>query len=73
MSASSDGIGCENTWNWCPSGLPLQNFTPWKTGEPGNPGNEVCSYLDWKYLLTMSPIMNDGDCGSSLMVLCEVN
>lgn len=72
-SASADGIGCGEIWNWCPSGLALQdqNVSLWQSGQPNSPGNKVCSYLEWDSLTKPLVLISDS-CQESRMTMCEV-
>lgn len=72
-SATADGIGCGDTWNWCPSGLALQsqNFTTWQSGEPNSTGNKVCAYLEWNTPIK-PPALLSYSCLGSMMTMCEV-
>jgi len=67
-SASSDGIGCGGIWNWCPSGLSLQNSTPWLN--VSSLGKKPCSILEWSN--SKSPALISEYCDGSMMAMCEV-
>jgi hypothetical protein len=69
-SGTSDGIGCRNSWGWCPSGVPFASHVPWSAGEPSHPGVSYCSSMAWGQSST--PIFYDANCGDAKMVLCEV-
>jgi hypothetical protein len=66
ISGSSDGIGAEKMWAWCPHGEPV-NSSLWYPNEPNNPG-AACLIIVWNADATFA----DGFCFSQAPFLCEV-
>jgi hypothetical protein len=69
-SGTADGIGCERTWGWCPSGqLFYENFT-WGNPLYSAPGVKNCASLTWS---TVQPTkFADQLCSKRLPFICEV-
>lgn len=70
-SGTSDGIGCSNSWGWCPSGVPFGSHVIWNRGEPSHPGVSYCSTMAWSQ--NNAPALYDVNCDNPRMVLCEVS
>jgi hypothetical protein len=66
-SGTSEGIGCEKTWGWCPSGKVFNYSVPWNGGIANMPGIEKCATVQ-----TRSMIFNDRKCSERKTVICEV-
>lgn len=66
ISGSSDGIGAEKIWSWCPQGQPV-NSSHWWPGEPNSPGATSLVML-WNAEMNFG----DGYSVSRVSFLCEV-
>ncbi|XP_059484448.1 uncharacterized protein LOC132201908 [Neocloeon triangulifer] len=70
-SGTSDGIGCQKTWGWCPSGQIFANGIPWSPGEPGNPGVENCACVQMGGAALGAPVLHDCGCHTNHWFICE--
>lgn len=54
VSGSADGIGAENSWSWCPSGIPIMKNASWSGGAPTNVGTVFNLKISWSYLAPLT-------------------
>jgi hypothetical protein len=72
-SASNEGFGCENKWNWCTADKLLpSDFTHWKPNEPSHPFTERCMDM-WFNTDPKKLNLNDKPCQDGIRFVCEVS
>jgi hypothetical protein len=69
-SGTADGIGCERTWGWCPSGQPFYDNFTWGQSLNPKPGVENCVAIAWSPGNTV--IFVDQVCSAKRAFICEV-
>jgi hypothetical protein len=68
-AGTADGVGCENTWGWCPSGELFHPQIPFGKGFPSAPGDKNCASM--LYGDSQPPEIHDAFCSSIYYSICE--
>lgn len=69
-AGTADGVGCENTWGWCPSGELFNPQIPFGGGAPSSPGEENCASI--RFGVSQPPEIHDSLCSSThYYSICE--
>jgi hypothetical protein len=69
-SGTADGIGCEQTWGWCPSSQPFYDNFTWGQSLNSKPGVENCAAIAWS--TGNAVILVDQVCSEKRGFICEV-